>query len=178
MPVTSPITVAGTSHFAQIARKRSSPAGATTAIMRSCDSLIRISAGPSEASRSGTVSRRTRIPISGPPPAASSVVAHATPAAPRSWMPRTSPAEYSSRQHSTSSFSMNGSPTCTLGRLAPSLPPPKEALASTEAPPMPSGPVREPNRTTWLPGPVAAASLRSSCRSTPRHRALTRGLPA
>ena len=73
---------------------------------------------------------------------------------------------------------MNGSPTWTLGRLAPSPPPPNDALASTEAPPMPSGPVRDPNSTTWLPGPVAAAAFRSSCRSTPMHSALTSGLPA
>ena len=91
-------------------------------------------------------------------------------------MPVTSPAAYSSRQHSTSSFSMNGSPTWTLGRLAPSLPP-NVALASTDAPPMPSGPVRDPNRITLLPVPRAAASFRSWCRMTPTHSALTSGLP-
>src|SRR5260370_12653988 len=37
--------------------------GSTTAIMRSCDSLIKISGGPSDASRSGTASS----PISMPP---------------------------------------------------------------------------------------------------------------
>ena len=77
---------------------------------------------------------------------------------------------------------MNGSPTWTLGRLLlPSAlprPAPNDALASTDAPPMPSGPVLAPNSTTWLPGPVAAASLRSSCRITPTHSALTSGLPA
>ena len=178
MPVTSPITVASTPHRAQIARKRGTLAGSTTAIMRSCDSLIRISAGPSPGSRSGTRSSATVIPV--PPPAASSAVAQDTPAAPRSWMPTTSPAAYSSRQHSISSFSVNGSPTWTLGRLAESLPftpPPNVALASTEAPPMPSGPVREPNRITLLPGPVAAASFRSACRITPTHSALTSGFP-
>ena len=92
VPVTSPITVASTSHLAQIDRKRSSPAGSTIAIMRSCDSLIRISAGPSDASRSGTASSLTRMPTPAPPPAASSVVAQATPAAPRSWIPSTRPA--------------------------------------------------------------------------------------
>ena len=181
VPVTSPITVAGTSQRAQMSRNRSTSAGVTTAIMRSWDSLIRISAGPSEASRSGTASSATRMPDL--PPAASSVVAQATPAAPRSWMPTTRSAAYSSRQHSTSSFSMNGSPTWTLGRLAPSppfppAPPPNEALASTDAPPMPSGPVRDPNRMTWLPVPVAAARLRSAGRSTPTQSALTSGLPA
>src|ERR1019366_6679537 len=122
----------------------------------------------------GWAERRVALP----PPAASSVVAHATPAAPRSWMPVTRSAAYSSRQHSMSSFSMNGSPTWTLGRLAPSPLPPNDALASTDAPPMPSGPVVEPSRTTLFPVPLALASLRSSCRSTPTHSALTSGLPA
>ena len=142
--------------------------------MRSCDSLIRISAGPSAGSRSGTASSSTRMPV--PPPAASSAVAQDTPAAPRSWIALTSPAAYSSRQHSTSSFSVNGSPTWTLGRLAESVPP-NVALASTDAPPMPSGPVREPNRMTLLPGPRAAASFRSACRMTPTQSALTSGFP-
>ena len=57
--------------------------------MRSCDSLIRISGGPSAGSRNGTASSRTRMPPV--PAAATSVVAHATPAAPRSWMPTTRP---------------------------------------------------------------------------------------
>src|SRR5690625_6828631 len=51
------------------------------------------------------------------PLAASSLVAQEIPAAPRSWMPSTVSAANSSRQHSISSFSMKGSPTCTLGRL-------------------------------------------------------------
>ncbi len=176
VPVTSPITVAGTSQRAQIASSRPTSSGAVTTIIRSCDSLIRISAGPREASRSGTASSRTAIPV--PPPAASSVVAQAMPAAPRSCTAITRPAAYSSRQHSISSFSPNGSPTWTLGRLAPSPVPANDALASTEAPPMPSGPVLEPSRTTWLPGPLALASLRSACRITPTHSALTSGLPA
>ena len=175
MPVTSPITVAGTSQRAQMARKRSTSPGAAMAIIRSCDSLMRISAGPSEGSRSGTASSRIAIPE--PPPAASSAVAQEMPAAPRSWMPFTSPAAPSSRQHSTSNFSMNGSPTWTLGRFADS-PPPNEALASTEAPPIPSGPVRAPKRMTLLPSPLAAASWRSSCRMTPTHSAFTSGFPA
>ena len=90
------------------------------------------------------------------------------------------PARKSSRLHSTSNFSMNGSPTWTLGRFA-ALPPtasPNVALASTEAPPIPSGPVRAPNKITLLPGPVAAAACRSSCRITPTHSAFTRGFPA
>ncbi len=75
-----------------------------------------------------------------------------------------------------SSFSMNGSPTCTAGRLACDSSS-NVALASTEAPPMPSGPVEAPNSTTLLPGPGAVASLIWSLRSRPTHRALTSGLP-
>ena len=53
-----------------------------------------------------------------------------------------------------STFSMNGSPTWTLGRLAgPSAS--KVSEASTDTPPMPSPPVRAPNRMTRLPGPEA-----------------------
>ena len=174
--VTSPITAARTSHLAHTSRNRPTWSGSTTAIMRSWDSLIRISGGPSEESRSGTASSSIRMPPV--PAAASSVVAQATPAAPRSWTPTTRPAAYSSRQHSTSSFSINGSPTWTLGRL-PALPEAaKDALASTDAPPTPSGPVVEPNRMTWFPGPWAAATCRSSCRMTPTQSALTSGFPA
>ena len=88
----------------------------------------------------------------------------------------------SSRQHSMSSFSMNGSPTCTLGRFAAARPssasPANVADASTDAPPTPSGPVREPNSTTLFPGPLATAAFRSACRIAPTHSALTSGLPA
>ena len=175
--VTSPMTAARTSHLAHTSRNRATRAGSTTAIMRSCDSLIKISGGPSEASRSGTASSSMRMPPV--PAAASSVVAQATPAAPRSWRPATRPPAKSSRQHSTSSFSVNGSPTWTLGRLAASADePPNAALASTEAPPTPSGPVVDPNRITLLPGPWAAATCRSPCRITPTQSALTSGFPA
>ena len=80
--VTSPITVAWTSHLAQTCMKASMRSGRTTAIIRSCDSLIRISAGVRLGSRSGIASMSTLMPPS--PPAASSVVAQAMPAAPRS----------------------------------------------------------------------------------------------
>ena len=63
-------------------------------------------------------------------------------------MPATIPAANSSRVHSISSFSMNGSPTWTLGRLAgPELPSAdwsKVSLARTLTPPMPSPPVLAP----------------------------------
>ena len=91
-------------------------------------------------------------------------------------MPATRPAAKISSVHSISSFSMNGSPTCTLGRLAgPSAS--KVSDARTETPPMPSPPVRAPYRITWLPTPDALARCRSSCRSTPTQSALTSGLP-
>ena len=111
------------------------------------------------------------------PAAASSVVAHDRPAAPRSWIPTTRSAAKISRQHSMRTFSANGSPTCTLGRLD-GFESSKVALASTDAPPMPSPPVRAPNSTTLLPGPSALASLMASARMTPTHSALTSGLPA
>ena len=114
--MTSPTTTASTSHFAQIARKPATSPGSTTAIIRSCDSLIRISSGASVESRSGTRSSSTCMPPS--PALASSEVAQDSPAPPRSWMPATRPAAKISSVHSMSSFSMNGSPTCTLGRLA------------------------------------------------------------
>ena len=109
----------------------------TISSIRSCDSLARISVGDIDASRSGTRSSQTRMPV--PAAAAVSVSAQVRPAPPRSWMPATRPASYSSRQLSISSFSMNGSPTCTDGRRC-SASSSKVADASTETPPMPSRP--------------------------------------
>ncbi len=82
-----------------------------------------------------------------------------------------------------STFSMNGSPTCTLGSLrgftgAPSSPTSNVSDARTDTPPIPSRPVRAPNRMMRLPLPDANARWRSSTRITPAHRALTSGLPA
>ena len=92
-------------------------------------------------------------------------------------MPATRPAAKISSVDSISSFSMNGSPTWTLGRLAgPSAS--NVSDASTETPPMPSPPVRAPYRITWLPTPLALARCRSSWRSTPTQSALTSGFPA
>ena len=119
----------------------------------------RISSAVSVGSRSSTSSSETCMPPS--PLLASSDVAHEMPAAPRSWMPSTRSPANSSRQHSMSTFSANGSPTCTAGRLVgpPSL---KVSEARMEAPPMPSPPVRAPNSTTLLPTPRAFARCRSS----------------
>ena len=111
------------------------------------------------------------------PALASSLVAQESPAPPRSWMPVTRSCAKISRQASMSSFSVNGSPTCTLGRFAGPVSS-KVSDASTLTPPMPSPPVRAPNRITLLPTPSALASRTSSCRITPTHSALTSGLPA
>ena len=75
-----------------------------------------------------------------------------------------------------SSFSVNGSPTCTLGRRA-ELSAPKVALASTDTPPMPSRPVFAPSRITALPGPAAALLRRPLTGSTPTQSAFSSGLP-
>ena len=149
LAVTSPITVASTSHLRQMARNGSTFFGSTTAIIRSWDSLIKISSGLSVESRSGTASSSMNMPPS--PALASSEVAQDSPAPPRSWMPATRPAWNSSSVHSISSFSMNGSPTWTLGRRAElvegqsdSSVASKVSLASTLTPPIPSPPVAAP----------------------------------
>ena len=157
--MTSPSTEVSTSHLFTTSRNASSFSGATIAIMRSCDSDMRISSAVSVGSRSSTLSSETFMPLL--PLAASSLVAQEMPAAPRSWIASTSSPRYSSRQHSMSTFSANGSPTCTAGRLVGPVES-KESEARMLAPPMPSPPVRAPNSTTLLPTPVALASLRSS----------------
>ena len=91
-------------------------------------------------------------------------------------MPEISPAAKISSVHSMSSFSMNGSPTWTLGRLLACVSS-KVSEASTLTPPIPSAPVEAPYKITLLPAPVAFARCRSSWRSTPTHKALTSGLP-
>ena len=173
--MTSPSQEYSTSHLAMTASNAATLSGVTTAIMRSCDSDMRISPGVSVESRSSTSVSSTRMPPS--PLEASSEVAQEMPAAPRSWMPSTRESRNSSRQHSMSTFSEKGSPTCTEGRLAGLPSPSKDSEASTEAPPMPSPPVRAPKSTTLLPTPEAFARRRSSCLRTPTARALTRGLP-
>ncbi len=75
-----------------------------------------------------------------------------------------------------SSFSMNGSPTCTAGRLV-GPPASKVSDARIDAPPMPSPPVFAPYRTTRLPTPLALARWMSSWRRVPTQSALTSGFP-
>ena len=172
--VTSPITVTVTSHFLQISKKRSICLGSTIAHIRSCDSDINISSGDKVASRSGTRSSSTFIPPL--PPEANSLVAHESPAPPRSWMPTTRSSANISSEHSIKTFSTNGSPTCTAGRFAGPVAS-KVSDARTETPPIPSPPVLAPYRTTKFPAPAAFASLISLCFITPTQSALTSGFP-
>ena len=92
-------------------------------------------------------------------------------------MPTTSSAAKISSVHSISSFSWNGSPTWTLGRLAGPVDS-KVSDARTLTPPIPSPPVRAPYRITWLPAPDALARWICSWRITPMQSALTSGFPA
>src|SRR4029078_3395810 len=95
------------------------------------------------------------IPV--PARSADSDVAQVIPAAPRSWTATTRPPARISSVASITSFSANGSPTWTEGRFDGSWSP-NVALASTDAPPIPSRPVAEPDRTTTVPTPSAAAA--------------------
>ena len=91
-------------------------------------------------SRCGTLSRSNSRPT--PPLAAISTDEDVRPAAPMSWMATTASVSMSSRQASISNFSVNGSPTWTVGRFSS-----ESAANSAEAivaPWMPSRPVFEP----------------------------------
>ena len=126
-------------------------------------------------SRTGT----SAVSISTPLPArpAISVADEVRPAAPMSWMPVMWPLAMSSSDASRRSFSVKGSPTCTMGRLDSSA----SSLSSSEAkvaPWIPSRPVRAPTAINGLPTPSATPVMRSSCFMRPRHMALTRGLPS
>ena len=171
--VTRPMTAAGRPQRVQTSSTASSRCGATMAHIRSWLSLIMTSKGAMPVSRRGTASRSTTMPV--PARSAVSDTAQVMPAAPRSWRPSTRPPAMSSRLASMSSFSANGSPTWTVGRLA-ALVSSKVALASTDAPPMPSRPVVEPKSTARLPGPGAAARVRWRSSSSPTAITLTSGL--
>ncbi len=177
MPVTVPITAARTSHLAHTASTSLSTSGRTMASMRSWLSEVMTSAATIPGSRTGTSETHTSIPT--PPLELVSLTAQVMPAPPRSCTPTASPPSSSSRQASMRRFSSNGSPTCTLGRLAPSaslsLNP---ADARTLTPPMPSRPVDEPISTARLPGPDARPSVRRPVGITPRQNTLTSGLSA
>ncbi len=174
LSVTSPITVQSRSQRSQTSSTAGIWDGSTIESMRSWLSLIMISQGSMSASRSGTRSAWMSRPTM--PLLAISLDELVSPAAPRSCMLTTSLRCSSSRQASISFFSVNGSPTCTLGRFSSSVSS-NSWLASTEAPPMPSRPVLEPISTTLLPGPLAMARTIWSARSRPALMALTRQLP-
>ena len=70
-------------------------------------------------SRCGTLA--TSISTPAPPREPISHVEQVKPAAPMSWMPTSASVFITSRQASSSSFSMNGSPTCTAGRFSSEL---------------------------------------------------------
>ena len=91
-------------------------------------------------SRVGTLSRSSTTPRS--PLAPISTAEQVSPAAPMSWIAITQSFAMISRQASSSSFSENGSPTCTVGRFdSESSPNSADAML---APWMPSRPVLEP----------------------------------
>ena len=140
MSVTLPITAHGSSQRSHTMPTAASISGLTTATIRSCDSEIMISHGSMPSSRNGTPSSWTSMPM---PSEAISAREDARPAAPQSCSDSTRPASTSSSETSMSFLPVNGSPTCTDGRLSvsPSL---SSALASTDAPPMPSRPVVAP----------------------------------
>ena len=171
VPVTVPISVARTSQRSQTSISSASRAGSTTHSIRSWDSEIMISNGSMSASRSGTRVTSMSSPTS--PFEAISDDEDDSPAAPRSWSAASVSRSSSSRQHSTSLDSSKGSPIWTEGRLDESSSD-SSALASTEAPPMPSRPVRAPSRTSRLPTPAAALRISRSWGASPTHIALTR----
>ena len=102
----------------------------------------------SNGSMSGLAQRHAAHVRSSPtsPLAAISADEDVRPAAPRSCNATSSPRSSSSSEHSSSFFSSNGSPICTVGRLSSESS--SSARASTDAPPMPSRPVRAPNSTS------------------------------
>ena len=172
--VTRPIGVAVSSHLAAIAWTSVTRSGGATTSIRSCDSESRISYGVIPGSRVGTRDRSISTPT--PPRAAISADEDVSPAAPMSWIATMCPEAISSRLASSSSFSVNGSPTWTCGR--------RRSLScvsssdANDAPWMPSRPVRAPTTSSTLPTPRAAAVIKSASRSRPTHIALTSGLPA
>ena len=92
------------------------------------------------SSRHGTLFMSSRIPA--PPFDAISTEELVSPAAPMSWIATMASVAISSRHASISNFSVNGSPTWTVGRFS-SLFSSKSALAMV-APWMPSRPVLDP----------------------------------
>ena len=91
-------------------------------------------------SRWGTLSRSSSMPL--PPLSPISAEEEVRPAAPMSWMAMMASVAISSRQASSSSFSVKGSPTCTVGRFSSDAS--SNSADAMVAPWMPSRPVLEP----------------------------------
>ena len=91
-------------------------------------------------SRIGTFERSRRIPT--PPREHISNVEDVRPAAPMSWIATTASPSRTSRTASRTSFSTNGSPTCTVGRRCDFAS--SKTSEAIEAPWIPSRPVFEP----------------------------------
>ena len=165
------MTVARTSQRSHSPSTSSSRAGSTTHSIRSWDSEIMISKGSMSASRRGTRDTSMSSPTS--PFEAISDELDESPAAPRSWSEARRSRSSSSRQHSTSFDSSKGSPIWTVGRFDSSSSD-SSALARTDAPPMPSRPVRAPSSTSWFPTPAAALRISRWRGARPTHMAFTR----
>ena len=138
--MTCPMASACRSHFSKTRTTSASRPFSATSSIRSCDSESITSYAVMPVSRWGT--RATSISTPVPARAPISEVEQVRPAAPMSWMPTTAPVFMASRHASSRTFSMNGSPTCTVGRFS-SLPSPNSAEAMV-APWMPSRPVLAP----------------------------------
>jgi hypothetical protein len=77
-----------------------------------------------------------------PPLSPISTAEQVSPAAPISWIEITAPLSISSRHASSRRFSVNGSPTCTVGRFSSSVS--SNSADAMVAPPTPSRPVLAP----------------------------------
>ena len=179
--VTSPITSACTSHFAQTARKASTLSGVTTAHIRSCDSLDRISAGVMSV---GPQRHRVEPDVhpavtgrcefrggAGQSGAAEILDAdHQVGARTPRECTRSAPSRRTGRRPARSAASLR--PAAVSSPLNVS-----EASTRDPADAVEAG-AREPYRMTLLPTPDACAVYMSAARSTPMQAALTSGLPA
>ena len=138
--VTRPTMACARSHLSQISNTSFSRPLRATSSIRSCDSESITSYGVIPLSRRGTASTSSRRPL--PAREAISTEDEVSPAAPMSWMPTRQSVLNSSRQASSRSFSMNGSPTCTVGRFFSDSA--SNSADAMVAPWMPSRPVRAP----------------------------------
>ena len=163
--VTSPMTVARTSHCSQMASTSSRSSGLDDGE----HPLLGLARHHLERLHPRLAAGHLgHVDVHAEPAfAAVSLVAHVRPAPPRSWMPTARPASSSLRHASISRFSSNGSPTWTLGRLAASASSsPKPADARTDTPPMPSRPGRRAEQHREVATPDAWPSTSRSTGSS------------